>query len=146
MDGPCTAKAHLLPADGSPIKMVIYNIKERDNEDMVDSGMTEFFHPIPDLKARFGNGYQQPAMAAFYVDIKEKHHTNHWALDWRRVTQSFLTHPYSPLIEELDSRPALRRVLCLMAAIMPGDQHSEHDESYACYGYIPSCSPTSTHT
>lgn len=57
MGDPCTAKALLLPADGSAIKIVTYRIEERDDEDMADSGMAEFFDPIPDLKAWYGNGY-----------------------------------------------------------------------------------------
>ena len=41
------ALALLLPADGSEIKLVCYEIKERDDEDMVDNGLAEFYDPIP---------------------------------------------------------------------------------------------------
>ena len=68
MDDPCTAKALLLPADGSDVRIVCFIIKEKDDGDIVDSGMADFFDPIPALKAWFGDEHQQRAMAAFYVD------------------------------------------------------------------------------
>ena len=34
---------------------------------MIDNGMAEFFNPIPNLKAWFGNEYQQRAVA-FHVE------------------------------------------------------------------------------
>lgn len=72
MDESLTANALILPADGSDIRIVTYEIEDRDDEDMVDSGMAEFFDPIPKLKAWFGDGHQQRAMAAFYVDTTER--------------------------------------------------------------------------
>lgn len=71
MDDPCTVQALLLPADGSPIRIVNCSIRETVDGDRVDSGMAEFYDPIPDIKPWFGNEYQQRAMAAFYVDTKE---------------------------------------------------------------------------
>ena len=38
---PKKAKALLLPADGSEVRLVSYSIKERDNNDIVDSGLVE---------------------------------------------------------------------------------------------------------
>ena len=67
-----TAKALLLPADGSHVQIVSFNIKEKDDDDMVDSGMAEYFDPIPELKAWFGDGYQQRAMAVLYIDATER--------------------------------------------------------------------------
>lgn len=71
MDEPRTVQALLLPADGSPIRIVSCSIRERDDGDMVDNCMAEFYDPIPDLKSWFGNEYQQRAMALFHVDTKE---------------------------------------------------------------------------
>lgn len=45
-------------------------IEERDDNDMVDSESAEFYDPIPDLRTWLNGGYQQRAMAAFYVDMK----------------------------------------------------------------------------
>lgn len=63
-----TARALLLPADGSKIRTVNYNIKEKDDEDVVDSGMADFYDPIPDLRSWFEEAYQDRAMTAFHVD------------------------------------------------------------------------------
>ena len=41
--------ALLLPADGSDITNFQYSIKDKGDEDVVDSGMAEFYDPIPDL-------------------------------------------------------------------------------------------------
>jgi hypothetical protein len=76
MDDQGTVTALLLPADGSPIKVVNCSIKERDDEDMVDSGMAEFFDPIPNLKPWFGDEYQHRAMAAFHVATKESNYAD----------------------------------------------------------------------
>ncbi|TAQ84306.1 hypothetical protein B7494_g7367 [Chlorociboria aeruginascens] len=67
-----TVRALLLPADGSKIRIVNYNIKEKDDQDVVDSGMADFYDPIPDLKSWFGNAYQDRAMTAFHVDVKRR--------------------------------------------------------------------------
>ncbi|CZR69587.1 uncharacterized protein PAC_19487 [Phialocephala subalpina] len=73
---PSKAKALLLPADGSGVRLVSYNIKERDDNDMVDNGLAEFYDPIPDLKTWLDGGYQQRAIASFHVDIKENNNTD----------------------------------------------------------------------
>ena len=41
--------ALLLPADGFYITNFHYSIKDKEDEDFVDSGMAEFYDPIPDL-------------------------------------------------------------------------------------------------
>lgn len=69
---PQTAKALLLPADGSKIRIVDYDIKERDEGDVVDSGMADFYDPIPNLKPWFRDAYQERAMACFHVDTKTR--------------------------------------------------------------------------
>jgi hypothetical protein len=70
---PKDAKALLLPADGSEVKLIRYDIiRERDDNDMVDSGLAEFYNPIPDLKTWLNGAYQQRAMAVFYVDVKKR--------------------------------------------------------------------------
>jgi hypothetical protein len=51
-------KALLLPADGSEIRFVSCNIIEKRDEDVVDSGLAEFFDPIPDLKPWLIRAYQ----------------------------------------------------------------------------------------
>jgi hypothetical protein len=72
---PREAQALLLPADGSEVRLVSYNIiKERDDNDMVDNGLADFYDPIPDLKTWLKGAYQQRAMAAFYVDMKRSDH------------------------------------------------------------------------
>lgn len=68
---PSKAKALLLPTDGSGVRLVSYNIKRRDDNDMVDNGLAEFYDRIPDLKTWLDGGYQQRAMASFHVGIKE---------------------------------------------------------------------------
>jgi hypothetical protein len=69
---PNNAKALLLPADGSEIRLLSYDIKERNDEDVVDSGMAEFYDPIPDLKPWFMDTYQERAMATFYIDTARR--------------------------------------------------------------------------
>lgn len=34
-----------------------YNIKGKDDEDVVDSGIADFYDPIPDLKSWFSDAY-----------------------------------------------------------------------------------------
>ena len=72
MEDPRTAKALLLSANGSDVRIVNFNVKEKDDGDIVDSGMAEFFDPIPELKAWFGDEYQRRAMAIFYVDTAKR--------------------------------------------------------------------------
>ncbi|KAH6662690.1 hypothetical protein B0J14DRAFT_610245 [Halenospora varia] len=69
---PQTAKALLLPADGTSIRIVDFDIKEKDDEDVVDSGMADFYDPIPDLKSWFSDAYQDRAMTAFHVDMRTR--------------------------------------------------------------------------
>jgi hypothetical protein len=69
------AKALLLPADGSEIRLVSYNIiVEKSDEDVVDNGMAEFFDPIPDLKPWLVREYKQRAMTIFCVDSRRRQH------------------------------------------------------------------------
>jgi hypothetical protein len=73
------AKALLLPADGSEVKLIRYNIiEERDHNDMVDSGLAEFYNPLPVLKTWLNGTYQQRAMAVFIVE---------WALHNCAITE-----------------------------------------------------------
>lgn len=69
---PRTAKALLLPADGSKISIIAYDIKEKDEEDVVTSGMADFYDPIPDLQSWFGDAYQERAMTAFHIDRRRR--------------------------------------------------------------------------
>lgn len=69
---PQKAKALLLPADGTDIRFVDFDTKEKDDEDFVESGMADFYDPIPDLKSWFRDAYQDRAMTAFHVDTRRR--------------------------------------------------------------------------
>ena len=47
-------------------------VKDRDDGDIVDSGMAEHFDPIPEFKSWFGSGNPQRAMAVCYVDTAKR--------------------------------------------------------------------------
>ena len=70
------AKALLLLADGSEIKLVSYSVKERGDEDGNEDRRADFYDRIPDLRPWLGDAFQQRAMATFYVDaLKKNIHT-----------------------------------------------------------------------
>ena len=72
-DTPDKAKALLLPADGSMVRLVTYQIKYRSNDDdFVDSRLAEFFDPVPDLKPWLGDAYRERALATFFVDTQRR--------------------------------------------------------------------------
>ena len=70
----------------------------------LDSGMAEFFDPIPDLKAWYGNEYQQRAMAAFHVGAAESHYVDSvarafiWPEDCAAHGQYCLYYTLSPVL------------------------------------------------
>lgn len=68
--------ALLLPYDGSSIKIVSCDIKERADED-VNDWAAEFYDRIPDLRPWLGNAFQHRRMADFYVDSKERNDHDH---------------------------------------------------------------------
>lgn len=60
------AVALLLPADGSEISLVNYDIVYREDDDLYAEG--DFYDPIPDLRPWLGNAFKERFMLTFHVD------------------------------------------------------------------------------
>jgi hypothetical protein len=64
------AKALLLPADGSEIKLVNYSTMERGDGD--GNSKADFYDPVPNLRPWLGDTFQERSMATFYIDVEEQ--------------------------------------------------------------------------
>jgi hypothetical protein len=69
-DQPIKAKALLLPADGSAIKLVKYSTMERGDGD--GNLKADFYDPVPNLRPWLGDAFQERSMATFYIDVAEQ--------------------------------------------------------------------------
>jgi hypothetical protein len=75
------AKALLLPANGSEVKLVGYNVMERENGD--GNANADFYDPIPDLRPWLSDAFQERVMVTFYIDVKEQY-------NYDTVTRTFI--------------------------------------------------------
>lgn len=64
--------ALLLPADGSEVKLVDYNLMNREDGDRNINA--DFYNPVPDLRPWLGDSFNERRMATFYVDVKAQQH------------------------------------------------------------------------
>jgi hypothetical protein len=56
-----------LPADGTTVRLVSYDTKQRDDRD----GMVDFGNYLPDLRPWLGDAFAERDFANFYVDSEE---------------------------------------------------------------------------
>ncbi|KAJ9137728.1 hypothetical protein NKR23_g8963 [Pleurostoma richardsiae] len=61
-------EALLFPADGTAIRLVKYDTKQREEGD----GTVDFYEHLPDLRPWFGEAFPERDFADFYVDSKEQ--------------------------------------------------------------------------
>ena len=107
-----------------------FNIKERDDDDLVDSGMAEYFDPIPELKACLGDGYQQRAMAAFYIDAAERDYYDSIARAFIKSDESAARGQYCLYYTLFPGSPVIRRA----GKLLDGLPSSNRLIRKNCYG------------
>lgn len=58
------ALALRIPADGSAVQLIRFNVKQRNDD---DGGHGEFFDEIPDLRQWYGNAFLERRFSDFYI-------------------------------------------------------------------------------